>query len=153
MSYELLISTAAKLPDFSKNTCNEYEVQMEIVVAKMNDLMLKREDIKSLIGPENIEMMKDNHSNHARFILSYINNPAHEVLVDTVLWVFRAYRTHGFSSNYWSAQLNNWTKVLEKELSEETFSEIIPLYNWMIINIPLFVKVSDSQLELKNSSH
>jgi hypothetical protein len=31
-----------------------------------------------------------------------------EVLVETVLWVFRAYRSHGFKLTYWPAQLDMW---------------------------------------------
>ena len=40
-----------------------------------------------------------------------------EVLVNTVLWVFRAYRAHGFNLTYWPAQLDTWVVLLEKHLS------------------------------------
>ncbi|QIA09253.1 hypothetical protein [Draconibacterium halophilum] len=153
MNYEHLLTTASFIPKVSAKTCNEYEQKKLVLIAKMNSLLLERPDLISLIGEDNKQMMKDNHANHVRFILSYISHPIPEVLTDTVLWVFRAYRTHGFSSNYWPAQLNGWSVILKNELSDEAFNEISPLYDWMITNIPTFVKVSDIQLKKNNSLH
>lgn len=147
MNYEYLITTASSIPKVSQKNSIEYAQKMPGCIARINNLLLSRSDLKSLIGEDNTHMMKDNHANHCRFILSYINHPIPNVLVDTVLWVFRAYRTHGFSSNYWSAQLNSWTDVFKEELSVEAFNDILPLYSWMITNIPTFVKVSDVQME------
>jgi hypothetical protein len=71
-----------------------------------------------------------------------IYSPA--VLVDTVLWVFRAYRSHGFQLTYWPAQLDTWVEIFRQDLTEQTFSEIYPFYNWMIVNQPAFVALSDN---------
>jgi hypothetical protein len=98
-------------------------------------------------------MMKDNHANHVRFIGSLLKNYNHDVLVDTVLWVFRAYRSHGFTTNYWAAQLNSWIIVIKAVLTSQSFVEVYPYYEWMQVNIPLFVKVSDEKLEAPNSLH
>ncbi len=43
--------------------------------------------------------------------------------------------------------------ILKESLSVDTFNEIYPLYEWMQINIPLFVKLSDQQLSASNSLH
>ena len=74
-----------------------------------------------------------------------------EVFVDTVLWVFRAYRSHGFQTTYWAANLNLWVDLLKKDLTPEAFEEIYPFYNWLIVNIPAFVKLTD--LDLLNHDH
>jgi len=95
-------------------------------------------------------MMKDNHSNHVRFIASILRNNHPDVLVETVLWVFRAYRSHGFTTNYWAAQLNSWIIVLKEILSTDCYAEIYPYYEWMQVNIPIFVKVSNEELEAPN---
>lgn len=153
MNYEHLIITASRIPQISEETCVEYEQKRDRLTAKQDSVMLERPDLKSLVGEDNIPMMCDNHANHSRFILSYITNPIPEVLVDTILWVFRAYRTHGFSSSYWAAQLNGWMEILKEEMSKKALNELSPLYNWMITNIPVFVKVSDGQLKLKGSAH
>ena len=121
---------------------------MDMLAAKMNEIMLKREDIFELIGgKKNIEMMKDNHNNHLRFVASILETPDSETLVDTVLWVFRAYMSRGFSSNYWAAQINTWIQILKENVSAKSFSEILSIYNWFSVNIPHFTIAADDELE------
>lgn len=153
MDKNYLLETAEHLKQVSEESANEYNNKTEQLLAKMNSLMLKRPDLDCLIGANNIEMMKDNHSNHLRFIGSILKNRNINVLVDTILWVFRAYRSHHFSTNYWAAQLNNWIAVLKNELSQECFEEVFPYYEWMQINIPAFVIISDEKLEATYSLH
>jgi len=148
-----LLQTAQQLRQVDARVASEYEQKAEQLNAKINQLMLERADIKELVGEINISMMKDNHANHVRFIASILRNHNPEILVDTVLWVFRAYRSRGFSSNYWAAQLNTWIEIIKEELSTETYHQVFPLYEWMQLNIPTFVKLSDEKLELPGSLH
>lgn len=148
-----LLQTAQQLRQVDARVASEYEQKAEQLNAKINQLMLERADIKELVGEINISMMKDNHANHVRFIASILRNHNPEILVDTVLWVFRAYRSRGFSSNYWAAQLNTWIEIIKEELSTETYHQVFPLYEWMQVNIPTFVKLSDEKLELPGSLH
>jgi len=148
-----LIKTAKYLNPVSEKGYNEYQKMQEKLVALMNDKMLSRPDINDLVSENNLDMMKDNHANHARFMASLFKNFDPEVLTDTVLWVFRAYRSRRFHSNYWAAQLNSWIEVLKKELSDQTFKEIFPYYEWMQVNIPVFVKLSTQDLESGKSMH
>jgi len=141
------------LKQVSAKSAEEYFGKCDRLVAMMNVKMAERADIESLVGKNNIDMMKDNHANHARFIASILKNYNPEVLVDTVLWVFRAYRSHGFTSNYWAAQLNLWMVVIKETLTPECFAEVLPYYGWMQVNIPVFVKLSDEKLESTNSMH
>jgi hypothetical protein len=119
----------------------------------MNQKMESRSDLLDMVGAGNVEMMKDNHANHARFLESIFTQHSPEVLVDTVLWVFRAYRSRNFSSTYWAAQLNTWIEIYKKELSSECFQEIYPYYNWMQINIPSFNQLAEEKLDAPLSSH
>lgn len=153
MDKNFLLASAQKLNQVSEIAANEYLQKEDHLITKMNSLMIERVDIESLVGENNINMMKDNHSNHVRFIASILKNPNAEVFVDTVLWVFRAYRSHGFVTNYWAAQLNTWIEVIKEVLTPESFTEVYPYYDWMQINIPLFVKLSDEKLESPNSLH
>ena len=77
---------------------------------------------------------------------SILKNFNAEVFVDTVLWVFRAYRSHGFTTNYWASQLNTWIDILKNSLTDKSFNEVYPYYEWMQVNIPIFVKLSDQDL-------
>lgn len=153
MDREELIKTAKSLTQVSATSAAEYSSKMDLLVTLMNQKMLCREDLNDMIGTGNAEMMKDNHANHARFLESIFHNHSPEVLVDTVLWVFRAYRSRNFSSTYWAAQLNSWIEILKNELSKECFKEIYPYYNWMQINIPVFNKLAEEKLDAPMSSH
>ncbi|MBI9034408.1 MAG: hypothetical protein JEZ03_08060 [Bacteroidales bacterium] len=146
MTKEILIQTATDIFKYSENAVKEYESKQELLIIKINEALLNRPDIKELVGVNNLEMMKDNHANHVRFMLSLLKKYNAEVLVETVLWVFRSYQSHGFNSQYWSAQLNNWIQILKTELSEDSYQCIIPIYNWMQINIPVFTKLSQEDI-------
>lgn len=144
MTREELLETARAMPPFPAEAAREYGREREILVADVNKRLLQRPDVEQLVGPGNLDMMRDNHGNHARFVESLLQCYNADVLVETVLWVFRAYRAHGFRLTYWSAQLNAWVEVLQARLSPESFAAIYPLYRWFIIHIPTFVALTDS---------
>lgn len=153
MNYNFLVESAGKIPAASKNAVIEYHEKSEFLIASMNKQMSIRPDLDELIGENNFEMMKDNHANHVRFIHSVLKFPNAEVLVETILWVFRAYQNHGFSGSYWAAQLNTWFQILKEELTPESYQQIIPLYEWIQVNIPLFEKLSKENPNSGNSEH
>ena len=146
MTQEDLIRTASALRAVTAQGFEEYRAKRNKLVARINERMLARPDILFLVGADNLDMMKDNHSNHARFVESILLHPEPEVLVDTVLWVFRAYRSRGFHPTYWAAQINAWIDILGEELSADTFAVVYPLYEWFSINIPHFTHLTDIQL-------
>ena len=142
MDKKILIKSAGELRSVSKAAANEYILKSDTLIAEINNRMSNRPDLLPLIGESNLTMMKDNHANHVRFIGSILKNRNDEILVETILWVFRAYRNHGFSLGYWAAQLSTWIDILRKALTEDSFEEIYPYYEWMQVNIPLFSLVS-----------
>jgi hypothetical protein len=143
---EELTATAQAIPTPSADAAAEYEQKRETLVARVNELMLARSDLDTLVGPENHKMMTDNHANHARFVAAILSRMDANQLVDTVLWVFSAYRSHGFHKTYWAAQLNTWVEVLRGELSEEAFAGVYRLYDWFIIHQPSFFALTDEQI-------
>lgn len=153
MNYRYLIQSAKNIPVANEKAVGEYNDKKDILIAEINNYMESRSDLYLLIGENNIDMMKDNHANHVRFIHSILKNPNAEVLTETVLWVFRAYRNHGFSGSYWAAQLNAWMDILKDKLSKESFEQIIPLYEWMQVNIPSFEKLSKNSMDQNSSKH
>lgn len=146
MNREWLIESASDLKQVRPQVVITYGEISDKLVAAVNESLLNRADLPDLIGKNNIQMMMDNHANHARFMVSIMKHYNADVFVDTVLWVFRAYRSHGFASTYWAAQLNAWTTALKALLQPDYYSEIYPYYNWLLVNIPIFVSVSDAQL-------
>jgi len=43
--------------------------------------------------------------------------------------------------------MNIWVEMLEQELSSEAFEEIYPFYHWLIVNIPIFVKCTEPDVQ------
>jgi len=145
MDRTTLINSANNITKCSESAATEYIKMQDLMVARMNQIMEERADILELVGENNISMMRDNHSNHSRFIGAVLTNFDAEVLVDTILWVFKAYRSHQFNDNYWAAQLNNWISVIKESLNEKSYNDVYPIYEWMQINIPIFSIVAHSE--------
>ncbi len=149
MTQEQLKQSAHALIPPSSDAAIEFAKKSEVLAEKMNEYFELRTDLQELIGDKNIDMMKNNHRNHAKFMKSLLANYSGDVLTETVLWVFRAYRNHGFNLAYWPAQLDIWTKLMKENMSESSCSEILPIYEWMIVHNPIFAKLSD-EVVLKN---
>lgn len=143
---DVLLSSAQKLLSPSEKAHAEFSAKIDLFVAQGNAVIAARPDIDKLVGIDNHEMAENNNGNFARFMDSMFTEYDPDTFVETVLWVFRAYRSHGFQTTYWAANLDIWQKMLEKELSEEAYSSISPFYNWLIVHIPLFTKITDDDL-------
>jgi hypothetical protein len=146
MEKENLIKSASLLKQPGAEAYREISKKREMLAGEINEQFKQRTDLLQMIGEGNIDMMMDNHRNHIRFMVSLFGDYHPEVLVETVLWVFRAYRSHGFKLTYWPAQLDMWVEIMKKNLSPECFDEVYPFYDWMIINNPVFAKLSDEIL-------
>ncbi len=143
MERQDLVQSATRLGSAAPEAVAEFAAKREAIVADVNTRLLDRTDIGALVGPGNFDLMKDNHANHARFIESILSAYHPATLVDTILWVFRTYRTRGFQAAYWTVQLNAWADVLQQHLSAPSFNAVRPLYEWMIVNTPHFANLTE----------
>lgn len=146
MNQDYLIETARRLVQPSAEAAQEFESRRETLAEELNRQMAIRPDLDKLIGPDNLAMMQDNSRNLCRFMSTIFRGHEPEVLVNTVLWVFRAYRSHGFRTTYWAANLDTLVEVLRQQLRPAAFQSVYPFFDWLIVNIPLFVQISDGQL-------
>ncbi len=142
MTREELLQSAARLKPVGSQAQQEYSRERNRLVDEINKRMSIRLDLTDLIGENHLELMHDNHANHARFMESVFFDYSPEVLVNTILWVFRAYGARNFSTLYWAAQLNTWITLYREELSAPCFEEIYPYYAWMQTHIPVFTELS-----------
>lgn len=143
MDTQYLIDIASKLPPVSVEAALNYSSFKDSLAAEVSRILSQRQDLDLLIGSGNLAMMEDNHRNHARFISSLMTAFDPQVLVESILWVFRAYRSHGFQLTYWPAQLDAWLEAMKQQLTEKSYLEIEPLYNFMLFNLPLFGVLTD----------
>ena len=142
-----ILTSAKQLLQPSKEAAAEFSEKREQIVAVCNRIFSSRSDIDALVGRDNLQMAKDNNHNFSRFMMAIFTDYHPDILVQTVLWVFRAYRAHGFETTYWAANLNIWMETLQAELSESAFKEISPFYNWLIIHIPIFTALTETDGE------
>ena len=147
---ELLQKSAEQLTVPPAAAVEEFGQKQEKLAAKGNELFGSRSDVEKLVGEENLQMAEDNNRNFARFMASLFANYDPNVFVETVLWVYRTYRCHGFHTTYWAANLNLWTDLIKEELSDESYKAIYPFYEWLIVNIPKFTKITDECVDYEN---
>jgi hypothetical protein len=146
MNLNYLIETARTLSQPSAESAAEFVAARDSLAEALNRRMAARPDLEKLIGPGNRAMMEDNSRNFCRFMGSMFLAYEPEVLAQTALWVFRAYRSHGFQTAYWPAHLDTFVEIAREQLAPPAFAETYPFFNWLIVNIPSFVKISDEQL-------
>jgi hypothetical protein len=152
MTKEELIISAAKLKQPVSEAVTEFASRQDAMAAELNRRMLMRPDLVRLIGADNHEMMENNSHNFLRFMNALFHQYQPQVLVETALWVFRSYRSHGFQTAYWPANLDTAVEILRKELSPPAFEAAYPFFEWLIVNIPSFVNIGD-EIMLKEPSH
>jgi hypothetical protein len=146
MDIEFLLQTAKRLQQPSAAAASEFESSRDSLAEELNILMSRRPDLERLIGPDNIEMMQDNSRNFCRFMSTMFTAFEPEVLTQTALWVFRAYRSHGFKTTYWAANLDTFVQIARDQITPDNFKEIYPFFQWLIVNIPVFVQISNDQM-------
>lgn len=152
MTRDELIESAQALKQPERSVSDEYERKKYILVSRVIENLQQRKDINRLVGEGNVPMMEDNIHNMARFMGSIFIQYDAAVFVETILWVFRTYRSHGFQLAFWSAHLNIWIGTIHSELSKNANLELYPFYDWIQIHIPQFTTLTDSAVsEVKDS--
>lgn len=146
MNKDLLENTAKRLIQPDKKSAEEFGKKKDVLAEQVVNNLMNRDDLDNLIGTGNREMLKDNAHNMARFMESVFISYDPEILIETVLWVFRAYRSHGFKLTFWSAHLNSWIEIVKSNLSDDTIHEILPFFNWMQVNIPVFAHLTEGKI-------
>jgi hypothetical protein len=146
MTREDLIASARALSAPSLAATEEFSRQRDALAARVNQAMAQRSDLEKLVGPGGRAMSEDNNRNFPLFMESLFQVFEPEVLVDTVLWVFRTYRAHGFRPIYWPANLDTWVEILRQELPADAFAAVFPFYRWLITRVPAFTALTDEAL-------
>lgn len=146
MTREDLILSTKRLVTPTSEAIEEFAAKREQLATEVNRKMSERLDLEKLVGKDGKRMSEDNNRNFSLFMESLFQNFLGEVLVDTALWVFRTYRSHGFQPIYWPANLSTWIQVLKERLSPKTFEEVSPFYEWLVVHVPVFTKLTDPEI-------
>jgi len=147
MTRDELAASLSRIPPPSAAAARQFAERRTRIVERVDELLLLRPDLDTLIGVNNRERMQRNHRNHALFMSTLLAEYAPERLLATLLWVFPAYRAHGFRRAYWDVQLAAWLTVLPELLDEALWREIEPIYRWIATHLDALDCLGTEQFE------
>lgn len=108
-----------------------YEEKRDALVADVDRALLVRSDLSSMIGHAPIDLVTDNHRNHARFMSTVFQMNLPGLIHRIVPWVYRAYRMHGFSFSYFPVELAAWAEAACVRMGADA-EPIANVYQWML---------------------
>ena len=139
---KILIS-ASKLPKVSAEAAEEYLKAIDKLLDHVNEQMESNPKISELIGRNPLDLMRDNHRNHAAFMSTIFSINSCELLARTIPWVYRAYHARGFLYDYFPAELIAWQIAIHECLAQPAHkTEILTIYKWMVQNHEEMVQLS-----------
>ncbi|MFW6197176.1 MAG: hypothetical protein ACOC5D_07585 [Thermoplasmatota archaeon] len=143
MNKNELIKSAKKLEIPSEKSVSEFSEKKDELAVKQKEMMKENDNLEEVIGEGNLSVMDDNLENMVDFFHSIFEKYEPQVFVNTVEWVFRSYRSHGFKPEFWRVNLETFMKNMDKELNERTFDELVPFVNWIMDHESDFVDLTD----------
>jgi hypothetical protein len=133
---------AAKLNAPGREALAEYRRIQDRLPAELNERILSRSDLESLIGSSDHELLKTNHRNHFRYMESVFVKYNPDDFVETLLWVFKTYAARGFTIRYWKVMLPEAQDLLRKHLPASAGMELLPFYDWIESELDELVDLS-----------
>jgi methanogenic corrinoid protein MtbC1 len=120
------------LTGISAETIESYEHAMTALIDTVNKAMQQREDLGDLIGPNPVELMFENHTNHAHFMLTQLRLKSAKVLLEGIFWAYHTYTNRGFSPNYFPIELATWKTAIMNRIESHHAESIMAVYQLMI---------------------
>lgn len=130
------------LPEIPKEAVEDYRGNSETMLEAVNDDLSSRKDITDLIGDNSRNKMFENHENHLRFMANIFEFNNYKLMVRTIAWVYRTYHNHGFSYNYFPAELEAWIKAVNGNLKPENAKPIREVYSFALENHRKFIDIA-----------
>jgi MerR family transcriptional regulator, light-induced transcriptional regulator len=138
-----LISSCLNLPKVTKDAADAYVEASEQLLQRVNEQMEDNPRIREMIGGNPIDMMRDNHRNHARFMAAVFSFNSLELMVKTVPWVYRAYHARGFQYDYFPAELIAWQIAIHDVIAPpEQRDGILAIYRWLVQHHDQMIRLS-----------
>ncbi len=143
MTREQLIENAKQSLRVRLETAIRYSQARDAMLDEVNAAMAAHPRINALIGGNPLQMMYDNHRYHVDSLAATLQFCSFTMLAKILPWVYRTYRGHGFSFDYFPLELTAWKKAVQKHIdSADAAAEIIAVYDWMLQNHPFLITLS-----------
>lgn len=147
------LQEAQGLPAVAPEAVQAYKAHLDGMVEWVNQAMAAHPEVHRLIGFNPLSMMYDNHLNHARFMASVFRFRAMALLVKTVVWVYRTYHSHGFSYDYFPAELAAWQQALTSFLEPSQSQAIVAIYQWLVDHHEVMVALAEEPVAAEPVGH
>ena len=119
-----LIKSLEGIHTVSSDAAKAYKKAIERLVNHVNDNLEANPKIIELIGGNPLDLMRNNHSNHATFMTTVFKIGSYELLARTVPWVYRAYRARSFSYDYFPVELAAWKHAVMECLDAVSYTHL-----------------------------
>ena len=140
---EEILASCRELPRISPEAADAYADASAILLHHVHDQLESNPKLMDLIGRNPLEMMRDNHRNHAAFMSTVFKLNSFELMARTVPWVYRAYHAKGFSYDYFLAELVAWQIAIHENFHNvDQKSEILASYIWLVQHHEDMIKLS-----------
>jgi len=123
---------ASALPVVPKSEVEAYRAQTAAMTELVSSSISSEPRFNELVGAGRLEMMRNNHQNHADFMAAVFALNDYRLLARTLVWVYRAYHNHGFSYDYFPVELKAWLSALSSQFGENGLPTITAVYNWIL---------------------
>lgn len=130
------------LAEVDTAAADAYATNLVLLVHYVNQEMSQRPDIRHLLGPNPLDVMYDNHMNHAEFMLTQFRLQGATTLVHTLLWVFYSYTRRGFATDYFPTTLMTWMVAINHSLDACSAGRICQVYQLMLEQFPNLLRIS-----------
>lgn len=140
---EEMLRELSELQAVPESSAKAYHEHLTFLVDRVNKKMAFRQDLGSLIGQNPMNIMFDNHRNHAVFMDNVFQLGLFSLLPHIVPWVYRAYGNHGFSFDYFPLHLGAWKEALQEILDPEASEPLLDVYNWMLSHHADFIALAE----------
>jgi len=138
-----ILASSRELPKISPETADAYAQAIDKLKDNVNGQLEANPKIMELIGRNPLDVMRNNHRNHATFMATIFKLNSFELLARTVPWVYRAYHARGFSYDYFPIELVAWQIAIHQCLDNSARkSEILAVYKWMVQHHGDMIKLS-----------
>lgn len=122
---------AQALESVDSSAVRAYSQNLSRMLEAVNTTMQQHPQLTDLIGPNPIQVIYDNHSNHARLMLAQFRFHGARTLVGALIWMYRTLIQRGVAPDYFLVALDVWMQTIDQHLDRHSARSIKSVYQLM----------------------
>lgn len=133
-----------QIPSVSALAADEYHQKEGILQNDVNQEMANLRSRYDFRGNCPLQVMVEYHLHHTLFMSSVFRLNNYTLLVRMLVWMYRAYHSHGLSYEYFTYAFPEWRKAVMLHMNHATGAEIDHVYQWIVEHHSDFVQLAIS---------